>query len=321
MHEPYQYNVEEMRCLTRSSISSRPFATQILPGNRRSTESLLPDTDDDDDTYVNGDDDMCSPHQNVAVSNLKGEQLNTNQIQEVDRQVGYALEIFPSANPLRIQYLLRSETLNTTLLILAQELTNGTPSDEVVGSIPLTYATTYAQASRTDQRFLLESLQEMFPKISTERIERTLMRNSTHRAVAILAESHDIPEGKAMNINSMDAIPKISTERIERAFTHNSKHQAVAILAESHDIPKGKAMNINSMDAIPKISTERIERAFTHNSKHQTVAILSESHYIPEGKKMNINSMDAILPLPKARRRNLTDSDDDSWRPNLARRR
>ena len=274
MHEHYQYTVEEMRCLTRSSISSSPFASQILPRNRRSTESLLPDTDDYD---VNGEDGMYSPNQNVAVSNLKEEQLNTNQIQEVDPLVGYALEIFPSANPLRIQYLLRSESLNTTLLILAEELTDGTPSDEVVGSIPLTYATTYAQSSRTDQRFLLESLQEMFPKISTERIESALMQNSTH--------------------------------------------QAVAILAESHDIPKGKAMNINSMDAIPKISTERIERAFTHNSNHQVVAILSESHEIPEGKKMNINSMDAILPLTKARRRNLTDSDDDSWRPNLARRR
>jgi hypothetical protein len=216
MNEPSPSTLEERLCLVGGSISSRPFSCQILPGNRRSTESLLPDTDDDDDddfdTDVGGDDDMCGRNQNVPVSNQQGEQLNSSQTQEYDPQLHRALEIFPMANPRRIQYLLRSESLSTALLILSQELTDGRPSDEVVGPTSLAYATTFAQASCTDQRFLLESMKEMFPKLSMEHIESTLMHNSTHQAVTMLAETNDIPEGKKTNIKSMDALPPTQKE-------------------------------------------------------------------------------------------------------------
>jgi hypothetical protein len=138
-----------------------------------------------------------------------------NQVQGQDHDVLCALEIFPFANPQRIQNLLRSESLSTTLLILTTELTDGTPSDEIVGTILLTYATTYAQASPTDQLFLLTSLQEMFPKVSMERIESVLMHNSTHQAVGVLAEEeshHDIPKEENLfphkSLNTLSPLPR-----------------------------------------------------------------------------------------------------------------
>jgi hypothetical protein len=220
MNESYRSVLEEAECYARNSTSISHFESQILPGNRRCTQSLLPDSDDEDtdmeEEEEDDDDDMYIPNQTIPVCNQRREQVNLIQKEEVeDSQVFHVLEIFPMANPRRIQYLLRSESLNTAMLILAQELTDTRPSDEIVGPLGLSRATTYSQASENDQAFLLKHLSDIFPMIAKERIESTLMDNSTYQAVAILSQDDD-------DITEVtEIIPKSSDSSLPKVMRRN----------------------------------------------------------------------------------------------------
>eukprot|EP00548_Thalassiothrix_antarctica_P002633 CAMPEP_0194129686 /NCGR_PEP_ID=MMETSP0152-20130528/895_1 /TAXON_ID=1049557 /ORGANISM="Thalassiothrix antarctica, Strain L6-D1" /LENGTH=402 /DNA_ID=CAMNT_0038823995 /DNA_START=295 /DNA_END=1503 /DNA_ORIENTATION=+ len=159
-----------------------------LQGSRRTTASLLDDDSTDEEPDFPSRD-RIMPQPGVQSTSI----YENEEFDEMHPHVQSVLEVFPDTNVARVQELLRQESLSTTFITLAEE-SSAAPSDSVACPTELQHTTTYAQANDENRAIIMSYLMEMFPHIPMKKIEKVVMKYSTHKGVAILSG-----EGERLN--------------------------------------------------------------------------------------------------------------------------
>jgi hypothetical protein len=179
----------------------------VLLGNQRATRSLIDDDSDDEDVVIDGFPGQSAQNgytpsliylanklgwtminaKNLDDSEFWGRKGCLHKLKSCTVPHHEVLEAFPESNIHHTMSLLRQESLTTTMSILCEE-SIASSSDSFTLPPDLEHATTYAQAVAKGRDAIMSYLTEMFPKTSRDKIEKTLMEHSTHKAVSILAE-------------------------------------------------------------------------------------------------------------------------------------
>jgi len=205
--------------------------SEILQGSRRTRASLIDDDSTDEEP------DVCSRDRMTPQRGIQSTSIHENEeFNEMHPHVRSVLEVFPDTDIARVQELLRQESLSTTFITLAEE-SSALPSDSVPCPTELQHTTTYAQANDENRTIIMSYLMEMFPHIPMKKIEKVVMKYSTHKGVAILSG-----EGEELNPTASASLSNRKRAPVTEKRAPVTENQAYRQSQDYNDFNKNREL-------------------------------------------------------------------------------